>query len=172
MKTCWKSLPPFRAVGDALMRKYKKARHVQPLKMLTKLSLVLLERYQLQPTTKKTYNYSHTNYDHSVRPKSRRTRTIVQPKMPVPQPKRMDFVYLQYSPNYCEKNQRLGSLGTDGRLCNRTANGVDSCDLLCCGRGYNTQQLDRKWQCRCEFHWCCHVQCDECHERIEQYTCK
>lgn len=29
MKTCWKSLPPFRVIGDALMKKYNKARHVQ-----------------------------------------------------------------------------------------------------------------------------------------------
>lgn len=28
MKTCWKSLPPFRLVGDTLMRKYNKARLV------------------------------------------------------------------------------------------------------------------------------------------------
>lgn len=50
--------------------------------------------------------------------------------------------------------------------------GIDGCDLLCCGRGYNTHQINRTWQCRCKFQWCCHVQCDVCHERIEEYTCK
>lgn len=82
------------------------------------------------------------------------------------------MVYLQASPNYCEKDHSLGSLGTDGRYCNRTTKGVDGCDLLCCGRGYNTHQIDRTWQCRCKFQWCCNVHCDVCHERFEEYTCK
>lgn len=110
------------------------------------------------------------------------------------------MVYLQSSPNYCERDISLGSLGTVGRFCNRTARGkmhgkkfrlkffpqffllfllkiilvlgIDGCDLLCCGRGYNTHQINRTWQCRCKFQWCCHVQCDVCHERIEEYTCK
>lgn len=102
----------------------------------------------------------------------------------------MEMVYLQSSPNYCERDISLGSLGTAGRFCNRTARGkmlsqyttkllkiifvlgIDGCDLLCCGRGYNTHQINRTWQCRCKFQWCCHVQCDVCHERIEEYTCK
>lgn len=29
MKTCWKSLPPFRVIGDLLMKKYRKARNVE-----------------------------------------------------------------------------------------------------------------------------------------------
>lgn len=29
MKTCWKSLPPFRVIGDALMKKYYRARSVE-----------------------------------------------------------------------------------------------------------------------------------------------
>lgn len=84
----------------------------------------------------------------------------------------MEMVYLHQSPNYCEKDFSLGSLGTDGRHCNRTAPGVDGCDLLCCGRGYNTHKIERTSQCRCKFQWCCNVQCDMCHERIELYTCK
>lgn len=29
MQTCWKSLPPFRIIGDVLMEKYHKARNVR-----------------------------------------------------------------------------------------------------------------------------------------------
>lgn len=50
--------------------------------------------------------------------------------------------------------------------------GADGCDLLCCGRGYNTHQYTRVFQCQCKFHWCCHVTCNQCSERIEEYTCK
>lgn len=88
-------------------------------------------------------------------------------------PKRLELVDLEASPNYCDRDLGVGSLGTVGRPCNRTARGgLDGCDLLCCGRGYNTHQLNKQWQCRCKFKWCCEVQCDICHERIEQYTCK
>lgn len=87
-------------------------------------------------------------------------------------PKRLELVHLEASPQYCERNLSIGSLGTVDRPCNHTARGLDSCDLLCCGRGHNIHQFNKKWQCRCKFKWCCEVQCDICHERIEQYTCK
>lgn len=88
-------------------------------------------------------------------------------------PKRVDLVYLDDSPNYCDRNLRLGSLGTTGRPCNLTARAdLNGCDFLCCKRGYNTHEYIRETKCRCKFKWCCEVQCDTCRERIEQYTCK
>lgn len=45
-------------------------------------------------------------------------------KMPIKKsPKRADLVFLQMSPNYCEKDLTVGSLGTVGRICNRTSRG-------------------------------------------------
>jgi len=41
MKTCWKSLPPFRLIGDKLMQKYQKAKTVQAVKGKRGLRLVL-----------------------------------------------------------------------------------------------------------------------------------
>lgn len=41
MKTCWKSLPPFRVIGDVLMKKYNRAKHVQVLQTKKGLSLIL-----------------------------------------------------------------------------------------------------------------------------------
>ena len=87
-------------------------------------------------------------------------------------PRKSDLVYLEKSPNYCDFDPRTGSLGTVGRKCNRTSSGTDGCDLMCCGRGYNTHQYDKTWQCNCKFHWCCYVQCNKCSERTEEYACK
>lgn len=87
-------------------------------------------------------------------------------------PKRSELVHLEPSPNYCDRDLSVGSLGTAGRSCNKTAHKLEGCSLLCCGRGYNTHQLNRQKQCRCKFKWCCEVECDTCHEYIEQYTCK
>ncbi|XP_061407967.1 protein Wnt-7b-like isoform X1 [Lethenteron reissneri] len=83
-----------------------------------------------------------------------------------------ELVFTERSPNYCEEDQLTGSVGTRGRLCNRTSPHADGCDLLCCGRGYNTHQYTRAWQCNCKFHWCCYVRCSTCSERTEEYTCK
>lgn len=106
------------------------------------------------------------------------------------QPKKAELVFLQMSPNYCERDLASGSLGTQGRTCNITSRGncqiivnqqccqpkkiagTEGCDLMCCGRGYNTHQYVKNTQCRCKFHWCCTVQCDTCSEITEEYTCK
>ncbi|XP_024593133.1 protein Wnt-7b isoform X1 [Neophocaena asiaeorientalis asiaeorientalis] len=87
-------------------------------------------------------------------------------------PMETDLVYIEKSPNYCEEDAATGSVGTQGRLCNRTSPGADGCDTMCCGRGYNTHQYTKVWQCNCKFHWCCFVKCNTCSERTEVYTCK
>uniref|UniRef100_UPI00358EAD04 protein Wnt-7a-like isoform X2 n=1 Tax=Myxine glutinosa TaxID=7769 RepID=UPI00358EAD04 len=83
-----------------------------------------------------------------------------------------DLVFIVKSPNYCEEDPVSGSVGTRGRLCNRTSPNAAGCDLMCCGRGYNTHQYTKMWQCNCKFHWCCYVKCNTCSERTEEYTCK
>lgn len=87
-------------------------------------------------------------------------------------PMETDLVYIEKSPNYCEEDAATGSVGTQGRLCNRTSPGADGCDTMCCGRGYNTHQYTKVWQCNCKFHWCCFVRCNTCSERTEVFTCK
>ncbi|XP_025017633.1 protein Wnt-7b-like isoform X2 [Tetranychus urticae] len=84
-----------------------------------------------------------------------------------------DLVYIRKSPNYCEHAPHLGILGTSGRRCNKNSEGPDSCDHLCCGRGYNTQTIVKPGLCNCRFRWCCQVICDPCQSKEELiYTCK
>lgn len=87
-------------------------------------------------------------------------------------PRLSHLVFLHRSPNYCEFDENNGSMGTVGRRCNRTSTSTDSCDLMCCGRGYNTHQYTKIWQCNCKFYWCCYVRCNQCSEQTEEYTCK
>ncbi|CAL4069893.1 unnamed protein product, partial [Meganyctiphanes norvegica] len=98
--------------------------------------------------------------------------TLRRSKRKTRRPRSSDLVFLERSPNYCEINPATGSLGTHGRICNKTSNGSDGCDLMCCGRGYNTHQYTRRWKCNCKFHWCCYVECHTCEEETEIYTCK
>lgn len=83
-----------------------------------------------------------------------------------------DLVYLERSPNYCEEDALTGSTGTRGRLCNHTSPHPDGCNLMCCGRGHDTRQYTRVWQCNCKFQWCCFVKCNTCSEKTEVFTCK
>ena len=82
---------------------------------------------------------------------------------------RTDIVYLNQSPDYCRPNFRLASYGTRDRVCNRTSRGINSCDLLCCGRPYVTRMEVSKYKCNCTFNWCCSVSCQEC-QSVQQVT--
>ncbi|XP_047482117.1 protein Wnt-1-like [Penaeus chinensis] len=86
-------------------------------------------------------------------------------------PSRRDLVYLEESPDYCNRNQTLGVLGTVGRLCNKTSWGMDGCKILCCGRGYQTMVKDVEEKCNCRFIWCCKVECERCRVRREEHYC-
>uniref|UniRef100_UPI00398E4130 protein Wnt-11-like n=1 Tax=Pristiophorus japonicus TaxID=55135 RepID=UPI00398E4130 len=83
-----------------------------------------------------------------------------------------ELVYLQSSPDFCAKNEKLGSNGTQERQCNKTSSGSDSCTLMCCGRGYNPYTEKVVERCHCKYHWCCYVTCKKCERLVERYVCK
>lgn len=87
-------------------------------------------------------------------------------------PSKEDLIYLDESPDYCTSNKKTGSLGTVGRYCNKTSAGMDGCNLMCCGRGYNTYKSTVMERCQCKFHWCCFVQCKTCKKEVNVHTCK
>lgn len=51
-------------------------------------------------------------------------------------------------------------------------NGPESCHQMCCDRGFETKRERRVERCKCKFHWCCFVQCEECYRDVEVSTCK
>lgn len=90
--------------------------------------------------------------------KKRESRTLKRPRRRLAvEPK--ELVHIQKSPNYCKQDFENGVLGTEGRKCNSTTTGPDSCHRLCCGRGYATKVillfawLVKKKQC---FNCCLH----------------
>lgn len=104
MKTCWKTLPPFRQIGANLLKKYYRARPV-----IASTSAIGPRGADISPTSKK----------------SKKLRLVLKKgKTPMKKaPRKSDLVFLQMSPNYCEKDLTAGSLGTVGRSCNRTSRG-------------------------------------------------
>ncbi|KAK3101682.1 hypothetical protein FSP39_005431 [Pinctada imbricata] len=87
-------------------------------------------------------------------------------------PGKEDLMYLESSPDYCNANPETGSLGTVARECNRSSAGTDGCNLLCCGRGYNTFKRKVVERCHCKFKWCCYVECKTCEKIVDVHTCK
>uniref|UniRef100_A0A8C0YJC9 Protein Wnt n=2 Tax=Cyprinus carpio carpio TaxID=630221 RepID=A0A8C0YJC9_CYPCA len=83
-----------------------------------------------------------------------------------------ELIFFNKSPNYCLEDRRLGVMGTRGRRCNRTSAGPDGCNLLCCGRGYNTHVVRHVERCECKFVWCCYVSCRRCETMNDMHTCK
>lgn len=86
--------------------------------------------------------------------------------------RKSDLVYFEKSPNFCEPDAALGLPGTVGRHCNRSTDQPDSCETLCCGRGYNTLSLTTTHQCQCQFQWCCDVICKKCTQTDWVTVCK
>lgn len=80
-----------------------------------------------------------------------------------------DLLYIKNSPDFCRPNPRLASYGTKDRICNKTSRGIDSCELLCCGRPFVTQLEVVTYKCNCTFKWCCSVTCKEC-KKIQEVT--
>lgn len=80
-----------------------------------------------------------------------------------------ELVFVRNSPDFCRPMPRLASYGTKDRICNKTSRGIDSCDLLCCGRPYVTQLEVVTYKCNCTFKWCCSVICKEC-KKIQEVT--
>ncbi|XP_067869269.1 protein Wnt-9b [Heterodontus francisci] len=81
-------------------------------------------------------------------------------------PRTTDLVYIEDSPSFCRPSKY--SPGTAGRVCSKETN----CESMCCGQGYNTQSLLVHRPCHCQVQWCCYVECQQCSQREEIYTCK
>lgn len=116
--------------------------------------------------------YLKERYEHSVQvtDRSRRkTRRKDQHRLPVD---KQQLIFFNKSPNYCLEDRRRGIVGTRGRRCNRTSTGSDGCNLLCCGRGYNTHVVRHVQRCECKFVWCCYVRCRRCESMNDMHTCK
>lgn len=136
LKTCFLKTPDFRDTGNILFAKFNEAKAVEPDNEGSSF----------------LWTSDTQSYDTSVT--SRKSRSMGEEAL----------VYTDASPNFCQRNRKLGVLGTKGRLCNGTTNGksAGSCQSLCCSRGYTSYTVAVEDNCRCQFKWCCEVQCEKC----------
>lgn len=152
LKTCWKVAPDFRIVGKTLKDRFRSA--------------VLVSQSNLGNVTPQSRNRANRRRRPLDRQRQRKHRdndnskSLNRKKKPRNLSKQL--FYYQKSPNFCERDLAVDIPGTAGRRCNKTSQAGDGCASLCCGRGYNVVRQRRTERCRCKFHWCCYVQCQNC----------
>lgn len=134
LKTCWKTLPSFRRIGDHLMRKYQRARAVLAISgggpgkrsgpnSVSDAPVVSVASFSLpRPLYLTLRRPAAASTPASMWP--RRAGPTPRRAVPPPRkPRRAELVFLHQSPNYCERDLARGSLGTAGRTCNRSSSG-------------------------------------------------
>jgi len=126
---------------------------------------------QLAPF-RKIGDYLRTKYNGATKVKPTKSGRLKIHRKNYKIPTANDLVFIKTSPDYCHNNRTIGSLGTRGRICKVDSKGMDGCDLMCCGRGYNTVKTRVKERCKCKFHWCCYVECKTCTKSVELTVCK
>ena len=86
-------------------------------------------------------------------------------------PTKFDLLYAEESPDFCVPSERYNIKGTKGRICSESSNVSNSCERLCCGRGYKTEIREEKYKCECKFQFCCKLQCNTCTRRKVIHKC-
>ena len=146
-QTCWKRMPTFRDVGNRLRIRFDTAKHVTVSNNNNDQRLVLFDR-------------TESTMPHAAVEKSKMVLT------------KEDLVYSEESLNFCQRRKKLGSLGTRGRQCDPTPKSNASCDVLCCERGYVTENVIIHENCNCRFQWCCEVTCLVCKREQTIHKCR
>ncbi|KAL4226319.1 Protein Wnt-5b [Mactra antiquata] len=129
--------------------------------------------WQQLPTFREIGERLKERYDGAVEVKFNKRGTRLKRKhKKYNKPSKEDLIYIDQSPDYCQASKDTGSLGTTGRECNKGSDGMDGCNLMCCGRGYNTFKKTIVERCNCKFVWCCHVKCKTCESVKDIHVCK
>ncbi|CAM9693325.1 unnamed protein product [Lampetra planeri] len=155
VRTCWRQLAPFGESGRLLKRAYDSALRVTGLANGATADGGGFPRGPARPPPPPPSPSSPSSSSGAAAAASS-------------SPLEMDLLlfYLDDSPSFCRPSRF--SPGTGGRPCHREG----SCESLCCGRGHNTQSRVTQRPCQCQVRWCCYVECKQCVQREELFTCK
>lgn len=145
VKTCWIRLASFHEIGNNLKERFDKALRV---KVGNDFRGLARNRYKYKNVQLETYEKGY------------------------PKPTETDLIYFEESPDFCIANPKYGLSGTKGRECNASSISVDSCNLVCCDRGYTTEEIEVTERCNCTFRWCCEVNCNICKVKKQIHRCK
>ncbi|XP_017042079.1 protein Wnt-5 [Drosophila ficusphila] len=135
-------------------------------------SCSLITCWQQLSSIREIGDYLREKYEGATKVKINKRGRLQVKDLPFKVPTAHDLIYIDESPDWCRTSYMLHWPGTHGRVCRKNSSGLDSCAILCCGRGYNTKNIIVKERCNCKFHWCCQVKCKVCTKVLEEHTCK
>ncbi|XP_037957523.1 protein Wnt-10a, partial [Teleopsis dalmanni] len=158
LKTCWKSAPVFHVVGKIIKHQFRRAILVDQSNLGNGEPIVVLKR------SPKLINAA-TSSEQNRKQHERLLRRITKLKSAMRSARKLkaSLFYYQRSPDFCERDLNADIQGTVGRKCNRSSLVSNGCTSLCCGRGYSLIKERKAERCNCKFHWCCRVECEQCH---------
>ena len=88
----------------------------------------------------------------------------------IPDSKEGSLVFLTKGTDYCRS--QMGGAKVTRRLCELDPSKPNSCDKLCCERGYREKLIESVKKCDCKFVFCCKVQCfNTCRSTKRVYEC-
>jgi hypothetical protein len=181
LKVCWNVMPDFRVIGNELVKRYNLATQIKDERVKSRVEKlkIITSRRSVRQNNGMISNLNNNNNNNNNNDQQSKSF-------------KDDLLFVDRSPNFCQKNARFDTLGTQGRVChtlshedgksirsNYTATIIDdsssiiinSCEYLCCGRGYYSKVTEMEEECECEFQWCCSVKCKKCKKKIVQYVC-
>ncbi|XP_055331362.1 protein Wnt-11b-2-like [Paramacrobiotus metropolitanus] len=125
------------------------------------------------PPMKEISHRLFRNYKRAVEVRYQSNSASFEPLFPlISAPTSDTLLYTAKSPDYCNADDRFGSMGTKNRLCNATSSGPESCKTMCCGRGHYSYMMHVPVTCNCKYIWCCRVECNTCQQWVHVTRCK
>lgn len=176
VKVCWKVMPEFRVIGNELLMRYNLASQIKENKVekrVEKLKMIVSRRSldsgvdgsrQLKDDLvfiDKSPNFCRQDAKFSTLGTKGRMCKIV--KKSNEKNNQNNLRFLRNFPNAIQNRSSEFEFESDSS--------VQTCDYLCCGRGYYSRVIETEEDCDCQFQWCCSVKCKKCKKKIIQYFC-
>ncbi|XP_065196153.1 protein Wnt-2-like [Sycon ciliatum] len=154
-RMCWREVPNFRAVGNALFSLYR-----SPVETTLNAAGDGLQSVYMATVDAAAGAEQPTVIDGGA-----------GDGVTLPAPSENQLVHGSDEWSYCDANSEFDIAGTRGRICQTGSGESDSCRSMCCYRGYQGQTVTQKARCNCRFVFCCSVKCEECTTEFERNTC-
>jgi hypothetical protein len=87
--------------------------------------------------------------------------------------KDQNLLFTEISPDYCQRNMTVGSVGVVGRVCEGTKKNLAQCRKMCTSCRLKPVDFVEKQKviCHCKFEWCCKVKCETCRRAVVKTKC-
>ncbi len=145
IKTCWRELPTFDQIGDAVKEKYNAAVKVHVSRSRQLRYIDENSRERLPPRSSLVYVEKPQNYC-----------TILQ-----------NFT----QGRQCIPQSMLESQERNSIKVNSMMEHFPPCESFCCSGSYEVETNMVSELCNCRFQWCCDVICDRCNVTMTKYRC-